>query len=271
MNEKSHYLYARELAELYDISKQTLIFYDKINLLKPAFVGSNGYRMYSFKQFFILGIILDLKNIGLHLSDIQDFINNRNAESLVPLLCKQIKNLEKKRVMIDRLCGQIQNEISRLNGHSDIRLNEISLSYLDAENLILSDEICFCKSLKDCFIASAEVLKIASEDDCLRSLLDAGFLFELDSLEEEPKYYKLFAKAAVSKTNFQRPRNIYLQMYVNYTFQNALQLAAPAINEFCQTLNIKLGKQVYIRPIKNYWTSDTMDTFISKIEIPVII
>lgn len=26
MNEKSHYLYARELAELYDISKQTLIF-----------------------------------------------------------------------------------------------------------------------------------------------------------------------------------------------------------------------------------------------------
>ena len=263
MNEKSHYLYGRELAELYDISKQTLIFYDKINLLKPAFVGSNGYRMYSFKQFFILGIILDLKNIGLHLSDIQDFINNRNAESLVPLLCKQIKNLEKKRVMIDRLCGQIQNEISRLN--------EISLSYLDAENLILSDEICFCKSLKDRFIASAEVLKIASEDDCLRSLLDAGFLFELDSLEEEPKYYKLFAKAAVSKTNFQRPRNIYLQMYVNYTFQNALQLAAPAINEFCQTLNIKLGKQVYIRPIKNYWTSDTMDTFISKIEIPVII
>lgn len=31
MNEKAHYLYARELAELYDISKQTLIFYDKIN------------------------------------------------------------------------------------------------------------------------------------------------------------------------------------------------------------------------------------------------
>lgn len=27
MNEKSHYLYARELAELYDISKQTLIFW----------------------------------------------------------------------------------------------------------------------------------------------------------------------------------------------------------------------------------------------------
>ena len=60
MNEKSHYLYARELAELYDISKQTLIFYDKINLLKPAFVGSIGYCMYYFKQFFILGIIIDL-------------------------------------------------------------------------------------------------------------------------------------------------------------------------------------------------------------------
>ena len=39
MNEKSQYLYARELAEMYDISKQTLIFYDKINLLKPALLA----------------------------------------------------------------------------------------------------------------------------------------------------------------------------------------------------------------------------------------
>ena len=270
MNEKSHYLYARELAELYDISKQTLIFYDKINLLKPAFVGSNGYRMYSFKQFFILGIILDLKNMGLHLSDIQDFISNRNTDSLIPLLSKQIKNLEKKRAMIDRLCYRLQNEVIRLKGHSDIKLNEISLSYLESEDMIISEKIPFCESQKDRFIASAELLKNASEDDCLRSLLGAGFVFELDNLEDEPEYYKIFSNASVNKTTFQRPRSIYLQMYVNYTFQNALQLAAPAIKEFCQSLNIKLGKQVYIRPVKNYWTSDTMDTFISKIEIPVI-
>ena len=270
MNEKSQYLYARELAEMYDISKQTLIFYDKINLLKPAFVGSNGYRMYSFKQFFILGIILDLKNMGLHLSDIQDFINNRNTESLIPLLSKQINNLEKKRAMIDRLCCRIQKEIIRLNAHAEIRLNEISLSYLDTETLILSEEIPFSISQKDRFIASAELLKDASEDDCLRSLVASGFVFELENIEEEPKYYKIFSTASACKANYQRPRHIYLQMYVNYTFQNALQLAAPAINEFCKSLNIKLGKQVYIRPVKNYWTSDTMDTFISKIEIPVI-
>ena len=173
--------------------------------------------------------------------------------------------------MIDRLCYRLQNEVIRLKGHSDIRLNEISLSYLESEDMIISEKIPFCESQKDRFIASAELLKNASENDCLRSLLAAGFVFELDNLEEEPEYYKIFSNASVNKTNFQRPRSIYLQMYVNYTFQNALQLAAPAIKDFCQSLNIKLGKQVYIRPVKNYWTSDTMDTFISKIEIPVII
>lgn len=270
MNKKLQYLYASELAELYDISKQTLIFYDKINLLKPAYVGCNGYRMYSFKQFFILGIILDLKSMGLHLSAIQEFINDRNTESLLPLLANQVENLEKKRDLIDHLCCRIQKEIIRLNNHSNIKLNEISISYLDAEEWILSSEIPFCKSQKDRFIDSAELLKNAAELDCLKSLLSAGFIFELDEMTEEPQFYRIFSKAPACKTNYKRPRNIYLQMYVNYTFHDAIKIATPAINEFCSSLNIKLGREIFVRPIKNYWTSDTMDTFISKIEIPII-
>lgn len=61
MSIKDNYFFAKELAELHKISKQTLIFYDKKNILKPAFIDNNGYRMYSLKQYFILDIILDLK------------------------------------------------------------------------------------------------------------------------------------------------------------------------------------------------------------------
>lgn len=49
MIDKSNFFYASDLAQLYNISKQTLIFYDKKDLFKPDYVDSNGYRMYSRK------------------------------------------------------------------------------------------------------------------------------------------------------------------------------------------------------------------------------
>lgn len=49
MIDKSNFFYASDLAQLYNISKQTLIFYDKKDLFKPDYVDSNGYRMYSLK------------------------------------------------------------------------------------------------------------------------------------------------------------------------------------------------------------------------------
>ena len=38
MIDKSNFFYASDLAQLYNISKQTLIFYDKKDLFKPDYV-----------------------------------------------------------------------------------------------------------------------------------------------------------------------------------------------------------------------------------------
>ena len=36
-----------EMASLFNVSRQTLIYYDKIGLFKPAVVNEKGYRFYS--------------------------------------------------------------------------------------------------------------------------------------------------------------------------------------------------------------------------------
>ena len=55
-----------EVAKYQNISKQTLIFYDKIGLFRPAWVDpDNGYRYYSAKQLDELDAILIMKTIGL--------------------------------------------------------------------------------------------------------------------------------------------------------------------------------------------------------------
>ena len=51
---------AGELATLFNIPKQTLLYYDRIGLLSPEFIAENGYRHYSLTQYLILEIIVNI-------------------------------------------------------------------------------------------------------------------------------------------------------------------------------------------------------------------
>ena len=39
-----------QFADLHEINKKTLMWYDEIGLLKPACIKENGYRYYSYQQ-----------------------------------------------------------------------------------------------------------------------------------------------------------------------------------------------------------------------------
>ena len=46
-----------EMASLFNVSRQTLIYYDKIGLFKPAVVNEKGYRFYSPTQIPLMRLI----------------------------------------------------------------------------------------------------------------------------------------------------------------------------------------------------------------------
>lgn len=54
MNNNSKPLFTTgEFARLCNIRKDTLFYYDEIDLLKPEIIQDNGYRYYSANQLFI--------------------------------------------------------------------------------------------------------------------------------------------------------------------------------------------------------------------------
>ena len=66
-----------ELAKYQNISKQTLIYYDKIGLFLPAYVDpENGYRYYTAKQIDYLDTILIMKEMGFSLNAIRQRMKN---------------------------------------------------------------------------------------------------------------------------------------------------------------------------------------------------
>ena len=83
-----------EMAQIHDISRQTLIYYDKIDLFKPEIIDDkNGYRYYSTLQIPQLREICFLRSIGMPLDDIRKNNAYNNSESTIELLESQYDKL----------------------------------------------------------------------------------------------------------------------------------------------------------------------------------
>lgn len=66
------------------VSKHTLFHYDDIGLFSPEYVAENGYRMYSRYQLETLETILMLRDLGMPLKEIRQFLQVRSPKELVP-------------------------------------------------------------------------------------------------------------------------------------------------------------------------------------------
>lgn len=105
-----------ELSKYQNISKQTLIFYDKIGLFRPAYVDpNNGYRYYSANQIDYLDTILIMKKVGFSLAEIRDHMQHYDTESSLNLLKRQLTAIEAQirelgliRSRLSHRCAQIE-------------------------------------------------------------------------------------------------------------------------------------------------------------------
>lgn len=89
-----------EFAKISGVSRQTLIYYDKIGLFSPIEVAENGYRMYSHTQIGIISIICILSDLGVRLEEIKKIVKNVSPETTERILRAQAEAVRKK---IERL------------------------------------------------------------------------------------------------------------------------------------------------------------------------
>lgn len=70
----------KQIAEIANISIHTLHYYDEIGLLRPAKVGTNGYRYYDENALLRLQQILLYKEMDMELMQIKDILDNPNFD-----------------------------------------------------------------------------------------------------------------------------------------------------------------------------------------------
>lgn len=114
----------KKLAEISGVSIRTLHWYDEVGLLKPAYLGSNGYRYYEEEQLLLLQQILFFRELGFELKKIQKVLGRSDFDKMVALTShRQVlkKNLEQTR----RLLKTIDKTIEHLKGTKKMKDKEM--------------------------------------------------------------------------------------------------------------------------------------------------
>ena len=83
-----------DISKLYNISNDILRYYEKIGLLIPDVRGGNGYRYYSESQLWKLNNIRSLRNLGVSLNEIIDFLNTRSIKKTKEMIKFQLKKID---------------------------------------------------------------------------------------------------------------------------------------------------------------------------------
>lgn len=105
-----------EMAKLRKITTETLRHYDRVGLLKPVYVDpQNGYRYYSITQYEKIGTIRELRNLGMSLSEIKEYFDNRNVATSKKLLIEQKMRIDSQISRLNKLREEINGKIDFLN------------------------------------------------------------------------------------------------------------------------------------------------------------
>ncbi|MEQ7195037.1 MerR family transcriptional regulator [Enterococcus avium] len=135
------FLTISEMAKYAGISRRTLIYYDQIDLFKPAKVGENGYRYYGIDQYFELDVILLLKNLDVSLEDIHIFLKNRNVDYVLDGFMRQKQKIDEQIQKLGRIRSALNSYIERYTTLKNFDLESITYSYREAESFVISDII----------------------------------------------------------------------------------------------------------------------------------
>ena len=143
--QKTRYLTTGEFARLAGVTKHTLFHYDEIGLFQPELTDTNGYRYYTVDQLDVFDIIYTLKNLGMPLGQIRDYLSERTPQSLLKLLEEEnrilkqrIFSLKNKREWIQKKCIYLEDAI--ITDTKKVSILELPEKYYISRHVSQNDE-----------------------------------------------------------------------------------------------------------------------------------
>lgn len=142
VNKYKQLLSISEFARLCRTTRQTLIYYDKQDILSPNITNEKGYRFYTMDQLYSFFVIGFLKEMGVSLKEIKDYLHSRQKGKYLSLLENSLERVNRDISNLEKLKSKLENRIESTKEACNMNLKlDPWLEEYDEEYIILSDEV----------------------------------------------------------------------------------------------------------------------------------
>lgn len=114
----------KEIADLAGVTTRTLRYYDEFGLLKPAYIGNNGYRYYVRENLFRLQQILFFRELDVPLDEIL-LIMSQPDFNLLDALENHHAALRKRSSRLEKLIDTVERTVANIKGEMKMKGQEL--------------------------------------------------------------------------------------------------------------------------------------------------
>lgn len=270
-NQNKDFFTAGELANIYGISKQALLYYDKVKLLSPEMIAQNGYRHYYIQQYLDLELIVNLRSLEFSIAEIKEYLDNRSKDKLIEMLNNRKSDCEKIIKTNQQICNAITTILNDTESTLDVPLERITLNWKQ-ESLLRLTPLQKEDSAIDRIVKFAKHTQATFHNDHLIKKR-CGWIIDTANFNNDDKYYtsKAFFSIVPNSPGHKKivkkilPKGMYLEIFFQGSyFQNAKRIREK-INKFINANDLYIAGDVYVLPIDNHWFSKNSDEYITKI------
>ncbi len=268
-NEKNKLFTIGQFAEMHEINKKTLMWYDEVGIFKPAVIKENGYRYYTFYQSSTLTTILLLRDLDVSIREIQEFMKNRSAPSLKRLLEEKIIALDQSIARLKALRKTVtaQKDLASLLIHLD--LSEISIVEKEEAYLavvVTKNETPFEKEIERVLAETKKYPAHRMHDACYGSMITVDNLYG-GKFEDYSAFFMEVPNPESKKGLYVRPKGRYLRAFCKGDWDKMPERYREIL-DYAEQRGLVFCGYAYEIGI-NEVVIDHLDDYITQIEIPL--
>lgn len=268
-----------EFAKMVGVNKRTLHFYDEKGIFKPETIAENGYRNYSLRQAYPFYMLRMLRDMGLSLEEIQQYMQGRTPEKFSHLLAAQADWLAREMEKLRRMQRLVDNQCRLLQLAKSVVCDQVEEKEMGGDFFFISQNLRPLAKEQDWNGIEqllANYMRRVMEENLLDGYTFGAMTAPQDFLQEGNEYIfshycvqiRRFSRQMPKAQRHHRPKGRYVVIYFRGDYQNT---APPyqKLRQYMQKNNLIPAGYAYEESLLEEMSTEKTENFLTRIAVPV--
>lgn len=270
-NEKNLYSIG-EVADLCQVSRKTLRYYEQVGVLLPDEVGSNNYRYYDRDSLLSVPIIRYYKQMGFRLEELRQLMEGGNFLRMSQEFQAKLREHEQMEREIFRMKQFISDWYDLINEAQIVlasEIDEVSIKILKSESLLAMADT-FDYNYKESTINITFTNFVSEVNNAITGPVMIQYPDWRQKRDGQCRHVQILQKSFLpppEESTFVMPDGLYLSTYHSGPHEG-LYKAYDRIEKWAKKHQYHLAEYSIERYVIDYWSTVRPDIFVTEILIP---